>query len=157
MQASRGETIQKEGYLGGSRQQEQELRSYQQPNKEPQSLGKYYEARQEGPPQEMVKQEEESWAGYFLHWGLVIIAFGLYVAVWAINFKQVGYQASTYYHNSYSVNQYVDAQANTYAASTLMFSVDTEDAKGFAMAILYSWILWKFPLVVWVLHLTHNQ
>lgn len=55
MYASRGETIQREGYLGGSRNQEQELQSYQQRSREPQSLGKYYEARQEGSQGGMVK------------------------------------------------------------------------------------------------------
>lgn len=38
-----------------------------------------------------------------------------------------------------------------------MFGEDPHDAKGRAMALVYAWILWKGPLVTYVLHLTAKQ
>lgn len=91
-----------------------------------------------------------------MHWLLALIAFGIYVVVWAIAYKASGHQASTYYHNSYAVNPYIDN--TSYSTSSFMFlNIDIKDAEGVGLSVLYAWLLWKFPLVLWVLHLTHNQ
>lgn len=75
--------------------------------------------------------------------------------MWAINYYAVGRQNSTYYKNSYTVSPYIDTVS--YASSTSMFTSDPTDTLGTAMGLLYGWVLWKAPLVIWVLHLTHNQ
>ena len=73
-----------------------------------------------------------------------------------LDYYAVEKQSSIYYYNNYTVLTAVDTTA--YTDSTTMFGTeDPHDAKGKAMSLVYSWILWKLPLLVYVFHLTEHQ
>ena len=94
--------------------------------------------------------------GYLLHWALYLLALGVFVGVWAIDYFAVGRQYSYYYSNSTTMSAAIDS--STYTDSTVIFSPnDPTDTLSVAMGLLYSWLLWKGPLCVYVLQLTSNQ
>lgn len=160
MHGSRGDTIQKGGYIdhgtsSNPRHREYEMRNY---NQEPNSIGRYYENKQlSDRHREPYKEEEEqSWGNYCLHLVIFMIGMGLYVGAWAIDYYEVGKQASTYYHNSYSVSPYINI--TPYSSSTDIFTTTQHnDAVGIVMALVYGWFLWKGPLMVFSLHLIQHQ
>lgn len=98
-------------------------------------------------------EEQPSWTGYILHWVAFIIALAIYIGVWAIDYFAIQRQASYYYKNSIYVSDNTD---NTgIIDSTLLFTTsDPFDTLGVVMALVYSWVLWKGPLVVYALHLS---
>lgn len=97
MHGSRGETIQRGGYIDhgtNSKPREYEMRNY---NEEPNTIGRHYENRQLTERQPEYAKEEQSCAGYCLHLVIFMVGMGLYVGAWAIDYYRVGKQASTYY------------------------------------------------------------
>jgi len=94
--------------------------------------------------------------GYLLHWAFFIIALAIFIAVWAIDYFAVGRQYSYYYYNLTTVSSYVDT--TTYSDSRTIFgTADPTDTLAIAMSLIYSWLLWKGPLCIYILHLTAEQ
>ena len=108
---------------------------------------------QQPPSLEPAKEEEPSMAGYFLHWLALALAVGINIGAWAVDYYAVKRQYSYYYYNPMTFATTIDATQYTNAAT--MFSPDDPtDTISIVMALAYSWILWKVPLVVYALHLT---
>lgn len=159
MYANRGETIQPNGYLEERpRNKEIEMQNYNPPRESP----KYNAYREENYKQEHSKQissdveESASWGGYILHWVAFIIATAIYIGVWAIDYFAVQRQASYYYKSSSRVSTSTD---NTgIIDSTFLFTTSNPfDSLGVAMSLIYSWMLWKGPLIVYAYHLIEKQ
>ena len=101
-------------------------------------------------------QEEQSIKGYLLHWVAFIIAIGINVGIWAVDYYSVKRQYSYYYYNNTTVSAYIDS--TTYIDSTQMFTnSDPNDTVGVVVALVYGWVLWKGPLSVYALHLSREQ
>lgn len=122
---------------------------------EPNTAGKYYENKPEQYRGQESAKEEESLTGYFLHWLAFLIAMGVNIGIWAIDYNAVGRQASTYYYNTYYVSPYVDGV--TTSSTSFFTPSDPHDTLGIAIALIYGWVLWKGPLLVFTLHLTDQQ
>ncbi len=131
------------------------MRNYTNPREDPtrEQPKKYYESKPEENNQlEPAKDNEPSWAGYILHWVAFLVAVGINIGIWAIDYNAVNRQASIYYYNTFTVSSYVDTV--TYANSVSMFPTSNPfDTLGTAMALVYSWVLWKGPILIYVLHL----
>lgn len=98
------------------------------------------------------KDEEPNWGGYILHWVAFIVAAGIYIGVWAVDYFAIQRQASYYYKSAKTVSSATDG--TPYGDSTLMFTTsDPFDTLGIAVSLIYSWVLWKLPLVVYCYHL----
>lgn len=84
------------------------------------------------------------------------MAVGINIGIWAIDYNAVSRQASIYYYNTFTVSSYVDT--TTYANSNSMFPTSNPfDTLGTAMSLVYSWVLWKGPILIYVLHLIEHQ
>jgi len=94
-------------------------------------------------------------SNYFVQLCVFILAMGINIGMWAIDYYSVGTQASYYYSNSFKVSSYTDATAIAYTDSTTMFnnfSNGPNSAVGVAMSLIYSWVLWKFALIAFTYH-----
>jgi hypothetical protein len=102
-------------------------------------------------PKSMEEEKEDTpyCSNYFLHMVIFVLAFAVYLAVWAIDYFAVGVQASYFYNNAMTVSSYTNSVA--YADSTQMFTTNVNgpgSPVGVAMSLIYSWILWKAALIV---------
>jgi hypothetical protein len=91
---------------------------------------------------------------YILSWVIFILAVAINIGVWAIDYFAVGIQASNYYSSAYAVSTLADI--TTYADSTLIFATSTtslSDPLSIAMSLVFSWVLWKLPLVIYTFNL----
>ena len=155
MYANRGDTIQPNGYLEDrNKNKEMEMQNYKQSRQD----AKYDHYRTDNNKLENQNQassevdDQPTWGGYILHWVAFIVATAIYIGVWAIDYFAIQRQASYYYKNPSYVSGNTD---NTgIINSTLLFTTrDPFDTLGIAMALVYSWVLWKLPLVVYAFHL----
>ncbi len=102
------------------------------------------------------KEEESTWGGYILHWVAFIVAAGIYIGVWAIDYFAVKRQASYFYKNPTTFSPAIDS--TTHLSLTSLFGgVDPFDTLGVAISLVYSWVLWKGPLLVYCFHLIELQ
>jgi len=79
----------------------------------------------------------------------------LNIGVWAIDYFVVQIQASYYYSKDAKISTYIDA-ATTPASVSAMFSSSSNginSALSVSMSLVYSWLLWKLPLIVFSYHL----
>jgi hypothetical protein len=154
MYANRGETIQPNGYLEEKpRAKEIEMQNYNQHRENP----KYDNYKQDNSKHISSETEEQpTWGGYILHWVAFIVATVIYIGIWAIDYIVFQRQASYYYKSSTYVSPNVDSIIVT--DSTLLFTTSSPfDTAGVAMSLVYSWLLWKGPLVVYTFHLIEKQ
>jgi hypothetical protein len=78
----------------------------------------------------------------------------LNIGVWAIDYFAVQIQASYYYSKNATISSFIDTAAQTSVAN--LFSSNTNgisSALSVSMSLIYSWILWKLPLIVFSYHL----
>lgn len=74
---------------------------------------------------------------------------------WAIDtYACNNLQASNYYSVSYYVSTYVGA---TTTDSTQLYTSSLTDVLPTAMGLVYSWLLWKLPLMVFAYHACNRQ
>jgi hypothetical protein len=136
------------------------MRNYTEQRNQPEQQKNYTEAKNyEQQPvnsSESAKEEEPSIANYAMSWLVFIAALVVNIGMWAIDYFAVGVQASHYYTTAYSVSSAVDV--STYSSSTAVFgSTNTNDVLPIAMSLIYSWVLWKFPLIVYSYHLIEKK
>jgi len=74
--------------------------------------------------------------------------------LWALDFFAIGRQASNYYSSNFSISSAIDSV--TYTDSTAIVA-NSSDTLGIAMGLIYSWVLWKFPLVIYSFHLISKR
>ena len=155
MEPERSNTYQPNGYIKDEPHKSIEMRNYN----EPRNTETYHREEKQRSDLENAKefsQEEQSMKGYLLHWVAFCIAIGVNIGVWAVDYYAVKRQYSYYYYNYTTFSPYIDTVV--YANSNLMFTPeDPFDTVGVVVAIVYSWVLWKGPLAVFVLHLSSHQ
>lgn len=97
-----------------------------------------------------------------ISWILFLAAAGVYVGIWAISKFSVKEQASYYYSTSpVSVSPYIEVDQTatqcdqSVVASATPFYTNGENstAQAVALALVLSWMMWKFPLAMFQLHL----
>jgi hypothetical protein len=156
MYANRGDTIQPNGYLEERpRAKEIEMQNYNQQREDPRN-DNYKQDNSKHISSET--EEQQTIGGYILHWVAFIVATGFYIGVWAIDYFVFQRQASYYYKNTSLVSLNTDNTGIT--DSTLLFATSINspfDTVGVAMSLVYSWVLWKGPLVVYGYHLIEKQ
>ena len=145
----RGDTYQPQGYLHDNKGQEIEMRNYPETSSHPQPKNDQHQTHS----LESAKEEESSMGGYVLHWVAFLIAMGLNLGIWALDTYVIKRQYSYYYYNSMTFSESIDT--TSYTSGTQMFSPDDpNDTLGVTMGLIYGWVLWKLPLVVYLFHLT---
>lgn len=111
----------------------------------------YTEAKPYEEPAKAIEDERDeapSYSNYFLQIVVFVLAVGINLGIWAIDYYAVGTQASYYYNSNFKVSSYTDA--TIYSDSTQMFTTSTNSPGspvGVAMSLIYTWILWKFALI----------
>jgi hypothetical protein len=99
-----------------------------------------------------------------LSWVLFIIACGIYVGIWAITKYATSVQASYYYNVEHTISPYISNNTNNGCNSTLDSAVKSislytaeqlNDTKAIALGLIYSWLMWKLPMAVFMLHLIY--
>jgi hypothetical protein len=101
------------------------------------------------------REEAPSKSNYFIQLCLYILAMGINIGLWAIDYFAVGTQASYYYSNAFSISPFTDTMYASYTDSTGMFNNfinGPNSAVGVAMSLIYSWLLWKLSLMVFAYH-----
>lgn len=112
--------------------------------------------------EEEEREEPPSYSNYFLQFCVFCLAMGINVGMWAIDYFAVGAQASYFYSNAFKVSTYLDIASvvSTYTDSTQMFNNSSNgpgSPLGVAMSLIYSWVLWKFPLIVFTYKLVSKE
>lgn len=157
MYANRGETIQPNGYLEerprAKETKEIEMQNYNQHREDP----RYDNDKQvDSKHISSETEEQQTLAGYILHWVAFIVATAIYIGAWAIDYFVFQRQASYYYKSTSLVSPNTDNTNIT--DSTLLFTtISPFDTAGVAMSLVYSWFLWKGPLMVYAFHLIEKQ
>mgnify|MGYP000993648678 FL=1 len=88
----------------------------------------------------------------------------MYGGIWAITRFAVTIQNSPYYQVNYYVSPYVDLQTNNtscdftigdtdYRSNILYTSDEINTPQAVALALVFSWLMWKLPLGFYMLHL----
>lgn len=78
----------------------------------------------------------------------------LNIGVWAIDYFAVQIQASYYYSKDAKISTFVDTSPP--ATVSAMFSGSSNGFNSVisvSMSLVYSWLLWKLPLIVFSYHL----
>lgn len=98
----------------------------------------------------------------FISWLLFLAAAGVYVGIWAISKFAVKDQASYYYSTApVYISPYIEVdqtasecdQAVVTSTSTFYSNGENTTAQAVALALVFSWIMWKLPLAMFQLHL----
>lgn len=97
-----------------------------------------------------------------------MLAAGVYVGIWAISTLLVTSQTSYYYTTEYPLSPYIEvnSQPPTTCDSTVYRTIESSlgfftsaqltDAKTIALSLIYSWLMWKLPLAVFMLHIIYD-
>ena len=94
-----------------------------------------------------------------------MVAAGIYVGIWAISKYAVTVQASYYYSVSHKISSYIEVDPNnpacdqnidtTVVSTSLYSSSDIKTAQAVALSLIFSWLMWKLPLAMFMLHLIY--
>lgn len=93
---------------------------------------------------------------FMMSWVIFFCVFVVYGGLWAIDRYAVKIQTSSYYGVSFPVSQYISSN-QTYTNSTAMFTESIRGASSVAMHIIYGWLMWKFPLFVFLFEMVSDQ
>jgi hypothetical protein len=97
-----------------------------------------------------------------------VLAAGVYVGIWAISTLLVTSQTSYYYTTEYPLSPYIEvnSQSPTTCDSTVYRTIESslgfftsaqlKDAKTIALSLIFSWLMWKLPLAVFMLHIIYD-
>lgn len=97
-----------------------------------------------------------------------MLAAGVYVGIWAISTMLVTSQTSYYYTTEYPLSPYIEvnSQSPTTCDSTVYRTIESslgfftsaqlKDAKTIALSLIFSWLMWKLPLAVFMLHIIYD-
>ena len=97
-----------------------------------------------------------------------MLAAGVYVGIWAISTLLVTSQTSYYYTTEYPLSPYIEvnSQSPTTCDSTVYRTIESslgfftsaqlKDAKTIALSLIFSWLMWKLPLAVFMLHIIYD-
>ena len=104
---------------------------------------------------EPVKEDPPSKMYYVVSWVIFMAAVLVNVGVWAVDYFATHVQHSYYYEERFTVSANVDN--NSYTDSTQMFTESTSSVKAVAMALIFSWLLWKTAVMVYAYHVISNS
>jgi hypothetical protein len=99
-----------------------------------------------------------------ISWVLFIVACGIYVGIWAITKYAANVQSSYYYHVDHYISPYISNNTNngcnstlngTIMSSSIHTSGELIDPKAIALGLIYSWLMWKLPMALFMLHLIY--
>lgn len=103
-----------------------------------------------------------------MSWVVFVLAAGVYVGIWAISTLLVTSQTSYYYTTEYPLSPYIEvnSQSPTTCDSTVYRTIESslgfftsaqlKDAKTIALSLIFSWLMWKLPLAVFMLHIIYD-
>lgn len=103
-----------------------------------------------------------------MSWVVFVLAAGVYVGIWAISTLLVTSQISYYYTTEYPLSPYIEvnSQSPTTCDSTVYRTIESslgfftsaqlKDAKTIALSLIFSWLMWKLPLAVFMLHIIYD-
>lgn len=103
------------------------------------------------------QEEPRPWCWYFVSWGIFVLVFIVYAGLWAIDRFAVRVQTSSYYGVSFPVSGYL-SNSQTYSSSASIYtSAEIGDSKAVVMHILYTWFMWKLPIMVFLFQMVSDQ
>lgn len=153
-------------YTQGSNPTPAEIEMQKYPPADRHANPPYTEAKTYQEPAKSIEEEEReeppSYSNYFLQLVVFMLAVGINIGMWAIDYFAVGVQASFFYNNTVPVSSYIDIASvyATYTDSTKIFSTSATSPGApvaVAMSLIYSWVLWKFPLIVFTYKLISRE
>ncbi len=99
------------------------------------------------------EEGDERCKWYTVSWVLFCISTGVVVAIWALDKYATDFkQTSNYYKKSFTVSPSISSQLYASSRDIYTNSVLNEPAS-IVMSLLFSWILWKLPLMAFMAQL----
>jgi len=86
-----------------------------------------------------------------------LAAVAVNIAIWAIDYFAVGYQSSNYYSVTYTVSSVADAVTPNLDSTQMFATTNVNSTLSVAIGLVYSWVLWKFPLIIYSFNLIEKK